>query len=82
MDMVNGANHELSIMKRQAIRRFAAIFMMVATVLVTEAWAGNLSVEGKLAVSSNLTAQSDPLTGITRTNQPIGFRAGILKASC
>lgn len=45
-----------------------AIQIAVVTLMTTQVWAGNLTVDGNLTVNSNLTAQSITLGGESHTN--------------
>src|ERR1041384_6924184 len=56
-------------------RTILAVMLMGMTPAIR---AGDLNVVGNVDVASNLTAETVKLGGLTRSDWPVGFRAGIV----
>src|SRR5260221_12244828 len=55
-------------MERPIMKKFSVTQVLFASLLATQALAGNLTVVGNLTVATNLTAQAIILGGVTQTN--------------
>jgi hypothetical protein len=54
------------------MKKLSLLLVVIGPFLMTQAWAGNLTVNGDLTVSNNLTAHSITLGGVTNTIWPCG----------
>jgi hypothetical protein len=60
------------------MKKVTIIQIVVALLLVTRGLAGTLTVNGSLTISTNITAQSITLGGVTETNWPSGPNGGVI----
>jgi hypothetical protein len=60
------------------MKRLSFIPMTAVLLLATKTLAGTLSVNGSLAVATNVTTPSLTLGGVTQTNWPTTFPAGVV----